>query len=47
MNGGMRKPGALVAMRMRAAHWNAAIKQLVEEGQVKKEGERKGARYGV
>ncbi len=30
-----------------AAQWNAAIKQLVEEGQVKMEGVKKGARYGV
>lgn len=30
-----------------AAQWNAAIKQLVAEGKVKKEGEKKGARYGV
>ncbi len=28
-------------------HWNAAIQQLAEEGKVKKEGEKKGARYGV
>ncbi len=41
------KSAMLAATGIDEAHWNAAIKQLVEEGQVRKEGEKKGARYGV
>jgi len=40
------KSAILEATGIDAAQWNAAIKQLVEEGKVKKEGEKKGARYG-
>lgn len=40
------KSAILQGARIDEAHWNAAIKQLVEEGKVKKEGEKKGARYG-
>jgi hypothetical protein len=41
------KSAILAATGLDTGLWNAAIKQLVEEGQVKKEGEKKGARYGV
>lgn len=41
------KSAILAATGIAEAHWNAAIKQLVEEGKVRKEGEKKGARYGV
>ncbi len=39
------KSALLAATGIDAAHWNAAIKQLVEEGQVRKVGERRGATY--
>jgi RNA polymerase-binding transcription factor DksA len=41
------KSAILAATGIDESHWNAAIKQLVEEGKVRKEGEKKGARYGV
>jgi RNA polymerase-binding transcription factor DksA len=47
-NAGMHGKSAILdGTGIDAAEWNAAIKQLVEEGKVKKEGEKKGARYGV
>ncbi|MCU0318459.1 MAG: N-6 DNA methylase [Flavobacteriales bacterium] len=46
-NAGMHgKSAILEGTGIDAAAWNAAIKQLVEEGKVRKEGEKKGARYG-
>jgi hypothetical protein len=45
-NAGMHgKSAILEGTGIDAAEWNAAIKQLVDEGKVKKEGEKKGARY--
>jgi hypothetical protein len=46
-NAGMHGKSAILdGTGIDATEWNAAIKQLVEDGTVKKEGEKKGARYG-